>query len=67
VEREVVVKRPEPERLPAGVHTCPRCCGWRYETNGGLFVSATEVRWTPPSPCLLCHGSGKVRIEPYEG
>lgn len=66
MREEVVIKLPEPKPLPRGVCVCPRCGGMRAECNGRLMISTTEVRYTPCGPCILCHGSGKVRIEAYE-
>jgi len=45
---------------------CPRCggCGTGCDGSGSIGPKPEDARWNPPSKCLMCDGSGRVRITP---
>lgn len=56
---EIVIKVKPPVGWP-----CPNCHGLGHMCDGWISAGETEVRIKPGTPCFVCRGNGRVRVEP---
>ena len=57
-ETVVPIKPPKPDTC-----SCPVCKGYGHHCDGYFIMGSNEIVSRPATPCVLCKGRGKVRVQ----